>query len=235
MAQSEQQYMEGLRLFYLRKYDEAAEVLTRAAEEGDRKSQHFIAMMYESGNGIERDLTKAAYWYRRTAEQGDREAQLTYAAICVLGKGIDADYAAACHWAALSLRQGNAKAEQTLQIARSQAKADAAAAVEAFKEAHRAGDHAEALSHLTRAAECGDTDAQFALARLLYEGTGVAEDRAAALFWLRDAAAGGHEAAAELLAKVTDQEVNPVSDSVDNTKSTDGESISEAVAEEPAT
>ena len=203
MAQNEADYMEGLRLFYLQKYDEAAALLTRTAEAGDAKAQHFLAMMYENGNGIECDFAKAAYWYGRTAAQGDREAQLTYAMICALGKGVEADLAAACHWATRALHQGNAKARQTLDILRAQAGAEAAKATEAFKAAQQSGDLDEAARQLEIAAECGSANAQFALSQLLYEGQGdIAADRDAALLWLRDAAALGHEAAQKRLAEL---------------------------------
>ena len=193
-------YMEGLRLFYLSKYPEATALLTAAAERGSVQAQHFLAMMYENGSGIERDFARAAYWYGRTAEQGDREAQLTYAMICALGKGVEADIAAACHWATRSYHQGNEKARQTLEIIRAQASAEAAAATEAFRTAQRAGDLEEAARQMERAAECGSANAQFALFQLLYEGQGVAEDKAAALLWLRDAAHQGHAEAKRLLA-----------------------------------
>lgn len=199
MANLEADYMEGLRLFYLSRYDEAAALLTRAAEAGEMKSQHFLALMYENGNGVERDLERAAYWYEKTAEQGDREAQLTYAMLCALGKGVEADLARACHWAVRSLHQGNSKALQTLQLIRPKAADAAAAALEAFQAAHAAGNEAEAIAQLERAAECGDANAQFALAQLLYDGKGVEEDKPSALFWLCDAAEAGHAEAKDLL------------------------------------
>ena len=204
MPTFEADYMEGLRLYYLQKYDESAPLLTRTAEAGDAKAQHFLAMMYENGNGIERDFAKAAYWYGRTAEQGDREAQLTYAMICALGKGVEADLAAACHWATRSYHQGNDKARQTLEIIRAQASAEAAAATEAFKAAQRANDPDEAKRQLEIAAECGSANAQFALFQLLYDGRGVDEDKTAALLWLRDAAQQGHAEARKLLAAYED-------------------------------
>ena len=197
-------YAEGLRLFYLQKYDEALPLLLRAAEANVAEAQHFLAMIYENGNGVERDLAKAAYWYGRTAAQGDREAQLTYAMIRALGKGVEADIADACHWATLSLHNGNEKAHQTLQIIRTQANEAAGAATEAFTAAHRAGDADEALRQLRRAAECGSANAQFALFQLLYDGQrNVPADRVEALLWLRDAAEQGHDEAQKLLAAYT--------------------------------
>jgi len=204
MLDQETDYTEGLRLFYLKKYGEALPLLLRAAEAGDGKAQHFVAMLYENGNGAARDFEKAAYWYRRTAESGDREAMLTYAMIRALGKGTDADVADACHWATLSLHGGNEKAHQTLAILRAQAKDAADAATEAFTAAHQAGDPKEALRQLNIAAECGSAGAQFALFQLLYDGQGdVPADKVAALLWLRDAAEQGHAEAKSLLSAYT--------------------------------
>ena len=194
-------YAEGLRLFYLKQYDAALPLLRRAAEADDAEAQHFLAMLYENGSGVERDYAKAAYWYRRTAESGDREAQLTYAMIRALGKGVEPDLADACHWATLSLHNGNEKAHQTLSIIRAQARDAATAATEAFTAAHKAGDTEEALRQLNIAAECGSANAQFALFQLLYDGQGnIPADRIGALLWLRDAAEQGHAEAKALLA-----------------------------------
>lgn len=202
MQQADKDYAEGLRLFYLNDYDAALPLLTRSAEAGCVKAQHFLALMYQNGNGVAQDFEKAAFWYEKTARQGDSEAQLTYAMILALGKGTQSDIAAACHWATESYHHGNDRAWQTLQIVRAEAKAEAAAAVEAFRAAHLARDDGAALAQLERAAECGDADAQFALARLLADKED-ASSREAAVLWLRDAAMQGHEASKHLLAELT--------------------------------
>lgn len=204
MLDQKTDYTEGLRLFYLKKYDEALPLLLRAAEAGDVKSQHFVAMLYENGSGVARNLEKAAYWYRRTAESGDREAMLTYAMIRALGKGTDADVADACHWATLALHGGNEKARQTLAILRAQAQDAVAAATGAFTAAQKAGNANEALRQLNIAAECGSANAQFALFQLLYDAQGDAPaDKVAALLWLREAAEQGHAEAKSLLTAYT--------------------------------
>ena len=202
MLPTEGDYTEGLRLFYLQRYDEALALLTRAAEGDEPKSQHFLAMMYENGNGVERDHVKAAHWYGRCAAHGDRAAQLTYAMLLALGKGVEADIAAACHFATLSYHQGNASARQALRVIRAQAAETAAAAEEAARAAQEAGDSAETERQLRRAAECGSADAQFALARLLLTGEDAAENRRAAAIWLREAAEQGHAGAESRLAEL---------------------------------
>lgn len=195
MTQLESIHAEGLRLFYLKQYDEAIALLEQNGRDGEVKSSYFLAWLYENGSGVEKDLERAAYWFELSARQGEKEAQLSYAMICALGKGVEADIAEACHWACLAYHLGNPKAQQTLQVIRSQAGDEAAAAVKAFQRAHQAGDVEEAARQLRRAAECGDADAQYAYAQLLDTGRGVAENKEEAKLWFRDAAEQGHEAA----------------------------------------
>ena len=202
MLPTEADYAEGLRLFYLQRYGEALALLTRAAEGGEPKAQHFLAMMYENGNGVERDHVKAAHWYGSCAARGDSAAQLTYAMLLALGKGVEADIAAACHYATLSYHQGNANARQALRVIRAQAVETAAAATGAARAAQEAGDGAEAERQLRRAAECGNADAQFAFARLLLSKEDAAENRRAAAIWLREAAQQGHAEAERRLAQL---------------------------------
>jgi TPR repeat protein len=47
----------------------------KAAEQGDVNAQWCLAVCYEKGNGVKKDLTNAIEWYTKAAEQGDKEAQ----------------------------------------------------------------------------------------------------------------------------------------------------------------
>lgn len=38
-------------------------------------SQYYLASCYENGEGVERDISKAKYWYKKAAEKGDSEAK----------------------------------------------------------------------------------------------------------------------------------------------------------------
>lgn len=202
MTQFEANHAEGLRLYYLKRYDEAVDLLARNGAAGGVKSSYFLAWLYENGTGVEQDLEKAAYWFRLASEQGDREAQLSYAMICALGKGMEEDISAACHWATVSYHGGNPKALQTLQVIRSRADGEAADATRAFQEAHRSGDLDEAARQLLRAAECGDANAQYAYAQLLDSGRGVEQNTEEAKLWFRDAAEQGHDAARRKLTEM---------------------------------
>ena len=53
----------------------AVKPVAKAANRGDSIAQYNLAYMYENGEGIEKDIDQAIYWYKKAAEQGDKEAQ----------------------------------------------------------------------------------------------------------------------------------------------------------------
>jgi len=52
-------------------YGEALHWLQSAAESGDTDAQKRLALMYESGQGVERDYEKAAVWFQRAGADDD--------------------------------------------------------------------------------------------------------------------------------------------------------------------
>lgn len=56
-------------------YQAAFQIFMTLAEAGKVKAQISIACMYESGEGVQKDLAKAVKWYRLAAEQGHPVAQ----------------------------------------------------------------------------------------------------------------------------------------------------------------
>ncbi|RIA98188.1 hypothetical protein C1645_813041, partial [Glomus cerebriforme] len=53
----------------------AFELYQKAANLGDSTAQYNLAMIYETGIRIERNINQAIYWYEKSAEQGDQNAQ----------------------------------------------------------------------------------------------------------------------------------------------------------------
>lgn len=84
------------------------------AESGDAKAQCYLGMMYDVGNGVERNPAQAAEWYRKAAEQGIVEAQSNLAAMYESGDGVRTDYVCAEKWYALAAEQGDTKAQSRL-------------------------------------------------------------------------------------------------------------------------
>ena len=47
----------------------------KLAEEDSSTAQTYLGLMYQFGDGIEQNSTKAVYWIRKAAAQGDEDAQ----------------------------------------------------------------------------------------------------------------------------------------------------------------
>lgn len=62
-------------------YKTAFQNLEPFARKGDAEAQFHVAVMYESGNGVQYDYYKASDWYRSAADQGHANAQLGFATI----------------------------------------------------------------------------------------------------------------------------------------------------------
>ena len=66
---------EGVGAYQRADYAAALGQFKPLAEKGDPKAQFYLGEMYGQGQGIKRDLKKAARWYREAAMQGHTAAQ----------------------------------------------------------------------------------------------------------------------------------------------------------------
>ncbi len=89
--------------------------MKRKAESGDAKSQFGLARLYYNGNGVTKDDTKAAEWYRKAAEQGNDFAQYKLGAMYDKGEGVPKDAATAVEWWKKAAAQGNDAAQDSLK------------------------------------------------------------------------------------------------------------------------
>lgn len=74
-----------------------------------------LGAQYENGQGIEKDLGKAAYWYQKAAEQGVDGAQYNLGICYYYGKGVTIDVQKAKYWLKKAADQGNDRAKQFLR------------------------------------------------------------------------------------------------------------------------
>jgi TPR repeat protein len=51
----------------------------KAARHGQADAQYRLGRLYESGEGVKKDMKRAAHWYRRAARNGNKEAKLRLA------------------------------------------------------------------------------------------------------------------------------------------------------------
>ena len=66
--------------------------------------------MYEEGQGVARDYSEAARWYRQAAEQGIAVAQTALATLYTKGSGVAQDLPEAVRWYRKAAEQGFAPA-----------------------------------------------------------------------------------------------------------------------------
>lgn len=92
------------------------EHLKTKAEKGDAEAQFNLGCMYDNGEGVEKNATEAAKWYRKAAEQGNAFGQ------CFLGwmydndndEGVEKNAAEAAKWYRRAAEQGNAAGQSNL-------------------------------------------------------------------------------------------------------------------------
>jgi TPR repeat protein len=73
--------------------------------------------MYGSGNGIMKNLTEAAKWYRRAADQGHAKAQAMLGVLFNAGQGVPQSHVEAIKWWRRAAKQGDADARFNLGMA----------------------------------------------------------------------------------------------------------------------
>lgn len=96
-------------------YREAMRLFRPRAEQGDRDAQYYLGRMYEKGQGVAKDGTKAVTWYRRAAESGHAAAQYRLAVGYAFGlAGLPRNESTAVAWLRKSAESGYKRAQKTL-------------------------------------------------------------------------------------------------------------------------
>jgi TPR repeat protein len=92
------------------------EILQADAERGIPAAQYNLGYYHEIGKGVERDYTKAAYWYRKAAEHGDSDAQFAMGKLYKSGQGVEQNAQEAVKWYRKASEGGSAAAQNSLGI-----------------------------------------------------------------------------------------------------------------------
>ncbi|MBO7081127.1 MAG: sel1 repeat family protein [Neisseriaceae bacterium] len=86
----------------------------KAALKGHPEAQFNLAVMYNTGEGTERDESKAALWYEKAALQGHANAQYNLGVMYDRGTGVLQSYDRAIEWYEKAASQGVASASNNL-------------------------------------------------------------------------------------------------------------------------
>ena len=87
---------------------------TPLAEGGEARAQFNMAVLYDNGYGVERDLAEAAKWFHLAAEQGIPMAQYNLGFMYATGEGVEKDVKEAVQWYWLAANQGLTVAQYNL-------------------------------------------------------------------------------------------------------------------------
>jgi len=157
-----------------------------AAESGDVKAQTDLALMYDRGEGIDKDYQEAIKWYKLAANQGYARAQRNLAISYSKGEGVDQDYQEAMKWYKLAAEQGDASAQVFLGHM-------------CEKGLGVSPNDQEAFKWYKLAAEQGESIAQYTIGNFYDEGKGVTQDYEQAAKWYRLSAEQGSPLAQGIL------------------------------------
>lgn len=152
-AYNKQNYIEALNLFYV------------VAQEGDAKAQYNVALMYENGQGVTKDLRQAKKWYEKAAKNGNAKAAYNLARLyhSLDGKqphAIDM----AKYWYEKAIEGGITEAYNNLATLYLEGKGVPK-------------DNQKALELLEKAAKANNPQAQFNLGVLYGWGEGIQKDK----------------------------------------------------------
>jgi localization factor PodJL len=179
---------------------EARRWTERAAQGGERKAMHNLALYYFEGTGGGKNAATASQWFRKAADLGLVDSQHNLGRLYEEGFGVPQNAAEAYKWYTIAARSGDADSRAAAQRVRPQLSTQAQNIAERSAAAYRAGSPAP-----TQLAAGGPstTTAQRALARLGYyqgpaDGAGSPALRLAIAAYQRDqglAATGALDAA----------------------------------------
>jgi localization factor PodJL len=136
--------------FYLGKLYEAGEAglkkdpalarqwTERAAENGDRKAMHNLALYYFEGTGGPKNATAAAQWFRRASDLGLVDSQYNLARLYEEGFGVGRNPAEAYKWYLIAGRAGDAESRKSADRVKGQLSGDARATAESAAASFRA-------------------------------------------------------------------------------------------------
>jgi TPR repeat protein len=192
------EYSEGLSAYKANNFAVAFKEFSSSAKQGDARSRFAIGMMYHNGQGVPKDYTQAASWYRKAAEQGHAASQYSLGLMYSKGEGIQQDSEQAVGWYRKAAEQGNARAQSNLGFMY-------------FIGQGVPKDYAQAAGWYHKAAEQGYAIAQNNLGMMYDNGQGVPQNRvvAYALFNLAavDMTSNGSVSRAVALSKMTPMQV----------------------------
>ncbi len=100
----------------VKNYDAAFKLYQKAAAKGHTGAMNSIGIMYEYGEGVQKDSATAVKWYRKAAEKGHVTAMYNLGVMYAKGKGVTKNGAKAAEWYQKAAKKGDADAMNNLGV-----------------------------------------------------------------------------------------------------------------------
>lgn len=183
---------------------EAAKLYRLLAERGNVVAQCNLALMYSMGRGVEKNEKEAARFYELAANQGEPVAQFTLGLMYASGRGVEKNEKEAVRFYELAADQGEAQAQFTLSLMYAHGRGvekDVTKAIRLYRistnqitseNEKSATQEKDALRLFDLAQNRGDAEAQYELALMYRDGSGVVRDNERFMHLLALAAFQGH-------------------------------------------
>ena len=146
----------------------------KAAEQGHKKAQYQLGLLYEAGRGVTQNATQAVQWYRWAGQQGDPDAQYRLGDLYFFGSGLARSDVHATEWYRRAAEQGHDDAQCCL------------ASLHLFG-GGVAQDYTVAAKWYQEAAKQDHAVAQCVLGDLHHSGSGVEQNLAVGARWYKRA------------------------------------------------
>ncbi|MZH40943.1 MAG: sel1 repeat family protein [Nitrospinae bacterium] len=147
--------------------------LVNDAENGDSKAQFRLGELYQYGLGVTQDNQEAIKWYRIAAENGNSAAQLILGFMYDLGLGVPKDNQKALKWYRLVAKNRNILSNEDINKLSSM-------------------NVPQSIQSLTREAERGVTQAQYALGKIYASEQNKSRNYVLAHMWYNLSGLQGH-------------------------------------------
>jgi localization factor PodJL len=101
-----------------------------AAQAGNRKAMHNLAVAYAQGTGTAKDFSEAARWFAKAATLGLADSQFNLAVLYERGLGVPQSLIDAYKWYAIAAQQGDSESKARLEALATQLSPDDKAAAQ---------------------------------------------------------------------------------------------------------
>jgi len=109
-------YEQGMELAKRKQLADAVFLFQQASEQGNRRAQYQLGLLYARGDGVQKNLMKARELLHKAAMQGHPKAQFYLAQMYVFGDGGEKDNITATMWFWLATTLGDRFAKDSLRV-----------------------------------------------------------------------------------------------------------------------